>query len=145
MFTPFSIYICLFALRYKKIALQQKMNQYPVKQGKYLGAKMQVCFVYVTVDLFQEAEKIGKKLVESRLAACVNIIRNVHSIYEWEGKLEQSAECILIAKSRLELFDKLKAEILVLHSADCPCIVQLPVEQGHSPFLEWIYTQTQSS
>ena len=106
---------------------------------------MQACFIYVTVELLQEAEKIGTRLVESKLAACVNIIKNIDSIYEWEGKIEKNSEHILIIKSRVECFDQVKAEVLAMHSADCPCIVQLPIEQIHPPFLEWIYAQSKVS
>ena len=106
--------------------------------------KTQACFVYITSANIEEAKKISRILVQKKLAACTNILSGMLSFYEWEGRLEEVQECILIAKSRLELFDTLKAEVLTLHSYSCPCIVMLPIIDGHSDFLEWIYTQTQA-
>jgi periplasmic divalent cation tolerance protein len=90
-----------------------------------------------------EAETIGKALVKSKIAACVNIIDQMNSIYMWEGELQQDEEVILVAKTAEkrvpELIDKVKS----LHSYDCPCIVSLSVSDGNPAFLEWIIDSVQ--
>ncbi len=103
---------------------------------------MQVCFVYITAANSTEAVHIGEALVKKKLAACVNIIPNIHSIYEWQGEIQKDQECILIAKSQKKIFAQLKAEVLTLHSYSCPCIVLLPLEDGHTDFLEWVVKQS---
>ena len=105
--------------------------------------EVQACFVYITSASLEEAQKISRSLVQKKLAACTNVLNGMLSFYEWEGRLEEGQECILIAKSRPELFDKLKAEVLALHSYSCPCIVMLPLVDGHLGFIEWIHAQTQ--
>jgi periplasmic divalent cation tolerance protein len=103
--------------------------------------KMAVNFIYMTAGNKAEAQKIGKALVESRLAACVNILDNMQSIYRWEEKLQEDSEVVLIAKTTdtrvPQLIDKVKS----LHSYDCPCIVSLPVSGGYPPFLDWIQSE----
>ena len=99
---------------------------------------MAVHFVYMTASSNNEAQKIGKALVESRLAACVNILDNMQSIYRWEEKVQQDAEVVLIAKTTDSLVAQLIDKVKSLHSYDCPCIVSLPVSDGYPPFLDWI-------
>ena len=97
-----------------------------------------VNLVYMTAGSKDEALTIGKALVAKKLAACVNVIDQMNSIFEWEGEVQQDTEVVLIAKtaeSRVpELIETVKAE----HSYDCPCIVCLPVSNGNPDFLEWI-------
>ena len=99
---------------------------------------MAVHFVYMTASSNNEAQKIGKALVESRLAACVNILDNMQSIYRWEEKVQQDAEVVLIAKTTDSLVAQLIDKVKSLHSYDCPCIVSLPVSDGYPPFLDWV-------
>lgn len=98
--------------------------------------------VYITVPTMPEAQAIARALVESRLAACVNIFPNVSSVYRWEGKIEEANEVVLIAKSRADCFEPLRQKVLSLHPAQCPCIVGLPFAMGHQPFLGWIVKET---
>ena len=97
-----------------------------------------VNLVYMTAGSKDEALTIGKALVAKKLAACVNVIDQMNSIFEWEGEVQHDTEVVLIAKtaeSRVpELIETVKAE----HSYDCPCIVCLPVSNGNPDFLEWI-------
>ena len=90
-----------------------------------------------------EAQKIGKALVESRLAACVNILDNMQSIYRWEEKIQQDSEVVLIAKTTDSLVSRLIDKVKSLHSYDCPCIVSLPILDGYPPFLDWIQNEVQ--
>jgi periplasmic divalent cation tolerance protein len=89
-----------------------------------------------------EAQKIGKALVESRLAACVNILDNMQSIYRWEEKIQEDSEVVLIAKTTQSLVSQLIDKVKSMHSYDCPCIVSLPVQDGYPPFLDWIKMNT---
>ncbi|MDX1707566.1 MAG: divalent-cation tolerance protein CutA [Desulfobacterales bacterium] len=102
---------------------------------------MAVNFIYMTAGNKAEAEKIGTALVESQLAACVNILDNMHSVYRWEGKVQQDSEVVLIAKTTEDLVAQLIEKVKSLHSYDCPCIVSLPVTGGYPPFLDWIQSE----
>ncbi len=102
---------------------------------------MAVNFIYMTAGSKAEAQKIGSTLVESQLAACVNILDNMQSIYRWEGKLQQDSEVVLIAKTTDSLVAQLIEKVKSLHSYDCPCIVSLPISDGYPPFLEWIQSE----
>ena len=104
---------------------------------------MAVHFVYMTAGSKTEAHKIGNALVESRLAACVNILDNMQSIYRWEEKVQEDSEVVLIAKTSDKLVSRLIDKVKSLHSYDCPCIVSLPVLDGYPPFLEWIHAQVE--
>ncbi|TAE29267.1 MAG: divalent-cation tolerance protein CutA [Candidatus Kapaibacterium sp.] len=98
-----------------------------------------VYFVYITTSSKQEAETIGRTLVEERLAACVNILDGMKSIHWWEGELQSSEEAVLIAKTNKERLPALTERTAELHSYDYPCIVALPIEHGYDPFLVWIH------
>ena len=99
---------------------------------------MKTYFIYMTAGSRDEATKIGKELVASKLAACVNILDNMHSIYLWEGDIQDDTEVVLIAKTTEEREPELIEMVRSIHSYECPCIVSLPVSGGHRPFLEWI-------
>ena len=100
------------------------------------------CWVYMTAGTVEEAKSIGHILVGQNLAACVNLLKNMTSIYKWEEKLEESQEVIVIAKTRKTLMPKLIEKVNSIHSYDCPCILELPVQGGNSDFLSWIERQT---
>ena len=102
---------------------------------------MAVNFIYMTAGSKTEAQKIGKALVESRLAACVNILDSMQSIYRWEEKVREDSEVVLIAKTTDTLVHRLIDKVKSLHSYDCPCIVSLPVLDGYPPFLNWIHEE----
>ena len=101
-----------------------------------------LCWVYMTAGSLEEAKSIGQILVGQNLAACVNLIENMTSIYKWEEKLEESQEVIMIAKTRKTLMPKLIETVNSLHSYDCPCILELPIQGGNPDFLRWIERQT---
>lgn len=99
--------------------------------------------VYVTAASRDEALNIGRAAVESRLAACANVLpAATTSIYWWQGKLEQSTEVSLLLKTRAALVDKLVAKVKENHSYDCPCVVAVPITGGNPQFLEWIDAET---
>jgi periplasmic divalent cation tolerance protein len=99
---------------------------------------MHIRFVYMTASGMDEAQRIARELVASKCAACVNIFPQMTSIYAWEGKLEENAEVVMIAKTTKARVAELTAKVAAMHSYTCPCIVSLPVLTGHKPFLEWI-------
>lgn len=89
-----------------------------------------------------EGERLARALVEERLAACVNLIAPVQSVYRWEGKLEQSEEQLLIIKTHRRLFAGLEKRVRELHSYAVPEIVALPIIEGSQDYLRWLSEQT---
>ena len=106
---------------------------------------MQINFVYMTAGSRDEAKSIAAALVESKLAACVNMFEGMQSIYVWDGKIQEDAEWVLIAKTTADLVPELTERVKTLHSYDCPCIVSLPVSGGNPAFLEWIAESVNSA
>jgi len=105
---------------------------------------MKLSLVYVTAKDDDEARRIGRELVEARLAAGVNIVPAVSSIYRWQGEVRDNTEAVLIAKTREALVPRLIDKVKSLHSYDCPCIVALPILDGNPAFLDWIADETQN-
>jgi periplasmic divalent cation tolerance protein len=99
-------------------------------------------FVYMTAGSREEAERIGRILVEERLAACVNILPGMTSVYRWQGAVETAQEVVVIAKTRRSAFDALAERVRALHSYEVPCIIELPLGRGDAPYLDWIATET---
>ncbi len=97
-------------------------------------------YIYITTSNKEEARKIGRKLVEERLAACVNIIDGMESIYRWEGEIKEANECILIAKTHYSKVRGLTNLVKKLHSYDCPCIVSMTIteDEGNKEYLDWL-------
>lgn len=104
-----------------------------------------LCLVYITCGTKDEASAIGRTLVKERLAACVNIIDRVESVYRWNGKIEEGSEAIILAKTRESLVKKLTARVGVLHSAECPCIVSIPIHGGSEEYMEWVDGETEKA
>ncbi|MFQ5800605.1 MAG: divalent-cation tolerance protein CutA [Candidatus Hydrothermarchaeales archaeon] len=100
------------------------------------------CIVEVTTSGVEESKKIGKKVVEERLAACANIITNITSFYWWKGKLEEDAESILLLKTKKENADRLIQRVKELHSYENPAIITIPIEKGSKIYLDWIGEET---
>ena len=94
--------------------------------------------ILVTTASRDEGKKIARHLVESRLAACVNISPSIESVYRWEGKMAEEVEYLLIIKSVRELFPEIRTEISKLHSYQTPEIICLPVVEGSRNYLQWI-------
>jgi periplasmic divalent cation tolerance protein len=97
--------------------------------------------VYVTAGSPAEGDRLARALVEERLAACVNRVAPVQSIYRWQGKVEQSEEELLIIKTRKALFIALETRIRELHSYSVPEIIALPIVDGSEGYLRWLGEQ----
>ena len=98
--------------------------------------------VLTTAGSAEEAGKIAGALVERRLAACVNIVPQIRSIYRWQNKVEDAMEWLLMVKTTLGAFSQVLEAIHELHSYELPECVMLEVSDGSAPYLDWIATNT---
>lgn len=96
------------------------------------------CVVYVTAPTSEEGERLARGLVEGKLAACVNVVKGIRSIYRWRGEVEEADEVLLVAKTREDLVDRLAAWVKANHTYTIPEVVALPIVAGHDPYLRWI-------
>ena len=94
--------------------------------------------IFVTASNKREAQKIAAGLIKQRLAACVNIMDKVDSVFFWEGKIQKTKESLLIIKSKKEKMSKVIKLVKSLHSYEVPEIIALPVIAGDKPYLRWI-------
>lgn len=94
--------------------------------------------MFVTTGSAAEAETIAKALVEAQLAACVNILSPLRSIYRWEGKLADDQEWLLLIKTRAERFPAVEARVKALHSYQVPEIIALPIVHGSEAYMRWL-------
>ncbi len=99
---------------------------------------MENLVVFITVSNEEEAAKIAHALVEARLAACVNIVKGVRSLYLWKGKIEDESEFLMIAKTRRELFEALLKKVKELHSYSVPEIIAFSIVEGSKEYLDWL-------
>jgi periplasmic divalent cation tolerance protein len=98
--------------------------------------------VLVTCGSEGEASNIARSLVEERLAACVNILSPIRSIYRWQGKVWDEKECLLVIKTQKQRFEALEERVKSLHSYSVPEIIALPILQGSPPYLRWLTEMT---
>jgi periplasmic divalent cation tolerance protein len=94
--------------------------------------------VFITASNEEEASTIARALVEARFAGCVNIIRNIRSIYSWQGKIEDEPEVLMIVKTQKSLFDSLSTKVKELHSYTVPEIIAMPIVSGSEDYLKWL-------
>jgi len=94
--------------------------------------------VLVTANNKKEAQNISAKLIKQRLAACVNIVDKIDSLFRWQGKVDKAKEFLLIIKSKREKLPQIIKLVRSLHSYDVPEIIALPVIAGYKPYLRWI-------
>lgn len=98
-----------------------------------------------TCNSSEKASSIANSLVSSQLAACVNIIEGIESVYQWQGKIEHDKELLLIIKTRRSLFSQLEHEIQALHDYELPEIIAVPIETGEKNYLNWIQSSTNAT
>ncbi len=98
----------------------------------------------VTIDDLKKASEIAGILVEKNLAACVNIVPEIQSIYRWKGKICNETERMMIIKTREDLFEELEATIIKLHPYEIPEIISFEIQRGFSGYLRWIDDSTET-
>jgi periplasmic divalent cation tolerance protein len=106
---------------------------------------MKLSIAYITASTSDQAWRIGRALVQARLAACVNIIPGMNSVYWWEGEIQEDAEVVVIAKTRESLLPELIETVKSIHSYDCPCIIAVPILGGNPDYLDWMSRETRLS
>jgi periplasmic divalent cation tolerance protein len=97
-----------------------------------------VIVVFMTAANGEEATRLAEMLVGAHLAACVQILPEMESVYRWQGKIERQSEILLLAKTTRAKFAELEREVRALHSYDTPEIIAVPVVDGSAPYLDWL-------
>lgn len=102
-------------------------------------------FVYITTKNRDEALKVASAIVEEKLAACANIIDGMESVYQWEGNIETSKECVLILKTSYSNVSRLTKRVKELHSYEVPCVISINLaeQEGNEEYLDWIIRSVQ--
>ena len=113
------------------------------RTGEIIDYMPESILALVTCGTEEEATKIAQSLVEERLAACVNLVSPVRSIYRWEGKIWDEREWILVIKTQRKRFEELEKKVKSLHSYFIPEIIGLPIIEGNPAYLKWIKEMTE--
>ena len=100
--------------------------------------------VYTTYPSLVEAERIGRAVLERRLAACVNILPGMISHYWWQGAIERGEEVVMIIKTRASLAEEVRGTVKEMHSYTTPAILVLPIEGGEPAYLAWLMKETEA-
>ncbi|MBL8955538.1 MAG: divalent-cation tolerance protein CutA [Myxococcaceae bacterium] len=103
---------------------------------------LQTCVVLITAPSQEKATELAHALVNEKLAACVNLVPGVRSIYRWEGAVEDAQEVLMLAKTTTDRFDALHQRVLALHPYQVPEVVRLDIAAGHLPYLDWVRDST---
>lgn len=103
---------------------------------------MSYCIINCTTSSKVNAMEISEYLIENKLAACVNIIPNIISVYKWEGKIVEGQEFLMIIKTKQSLFNKVEKAIIERHEYELPEIVATPVIKGNKEYLRWLKSET---
>lgn len=102
-------------------------------------------FVYTTYPSIVEAENAGRTLVEQRLAACVNILPGMISLYRWQGAIERADEVVMIIKTRAALAEEVRAAVIKMHSYSTPAILVIALESVDAAYLAWLFAETEGA
>jgi periplasmic divalent cation tolerance protein len=106
------------------------------------GEEVAYNIVLTTLGSRDDAQSLVRRLVSDRLVACGTVVENAYSIYEWQGKLEETPEVLVVMKTRQALWDRLQDVVHELHPYDVPELLALPVEKGSPAYLGWLAEQT---
>lgn len=107
-----------------------------------LSNQREAVIAFSTVDSEKEGQKIAKALVKSKLAACVNIVPEMTSIYEWKGEICEEKEFLMVIKTSTARLDELKATLEELHPYEVPELVVCPIVDGLPDYLSWVFQHT---
>lgn len=113
--------------------------------GAPTGNRRQAIMVLVTAASKRDAGRIGRALVKAELAACVNVLPGIRSLFRWEGKIADEREVLMLVKSRADLFQPLSQEVRRLHRYTVPEIIAFPIAHGTADYLAWIQKSTRKS
>jgi len=102
----------------------------------------QVLVVLCTCPDLATAESLATRLVENRLAACVNILPEIRSIYRWQNEVQQDTETLLVVKTSQETYSQLESWLIGHHPYDVPEVLALPIERGAPDYLDWVIQET---
>lgn len=94
--------------------------------------------VITTCGSLEEARSIAHALVERHLAACVNVVPQIESVYRWQGEIETATEWLLVIKTTVEAFDRVRESLSALHSYELPECIEISIEDGSQAYLDWI-------
>ena len=103
----------------------------------------ETCLLYVTAPDQTEALRLARHLVEEHLVACANVLGNCRSVFHWEGDLQETSETILLLKTTAQAETLARKRLVELHPYDMPCVVALPIQSGHNPFLDWVQSEVE--
>jgi periplasmic divalent cation tolerance protein len=106
------------------------------------GSEAEVRVVLVTAPDAEVGARLARELVEARLAACVNLVGSVRSVYRWEGRVEDEAEVLLVIKTRAERFAALEARVRELHPYEVPEVLALAAAGGSRAYLDWVAAES---
>ena len=95
-----------------------------------------------TVPTVEAGKQLVRGLIERRLIACGSIVPGAHSIYRWKGAIEETAEAVVLLKTRVERWDELKQVVPTLHPYEVPELIVVPITGGHKPYLDWLSAET---
>ena len=109
-----------------------------------MSAADKTVLIYATAPDTGTAEAIGSALLDQRLAACINILPGVISLYDWQGQRQRDGEVVMIAKTKDALAARAVEAVRARHPYETPAVVVLPVTSGSQPFLDWIAAQTET-
>lgn len=104
---------------------------------------MSYIIILITCPNIKEANNLASLLVSNKLAACVNVIPKIQSIFHWQGKIDRAQEILLLVKTKQGLFNKIARLVRKHHSYDTPEIIALPIIKGNKKYLDWIKKSTQ--
>ena len=99
---------------------------------------MPMSMIYFTAATREDVLRIGQALVDEKLAACINVLGEITSIYPWKGAVQQESEVAAIAKTKSENVERVIARVRQLHSYECPCVVSWPITAGNADYLNWL-------
>ena len=102
----------------------------------------QCLVVLVTCPNRRVAQRLARAIVERHLAACVNIVPQVESLFWWEGKINRCRESLLLIKTTAKRFNALRRTVVSLHPYDVPEVIALPITTGHQPYLAWVASRS---